>query len=970
VQDLASCTLRICDTSGNTRGTGFVVSDGLIVTCSHVVQDEASQKRGDPRPDKVTVVFHANGARREAQVLSDFWRPAEGDDMAVLRLLPRGELLPAGVTPAVLGITRACRGHKMLALGFPEMVGGRSVLAEGELRGIVSVPDRQPMLQMDARPIQRGMSGALVLDLTTQRVVGMVSEYLAEAPLEWATTSETLHAVCPDLQLHPPQAVEDYLAALREYCANLPYLTLHDIRPPKTLDEVYVPLKARPQPRKDDKQGREKEERQERDEERVMREFGRSEPLSIAEVMQKREQSHVLILGEPGAGKSTLLRQLAERAWDAPEKIGLDTRYLPILVPLRRLASAEGSLEDRLNRALTAELMLTQELPKGFFTDWPAQTDAKWLVLLDALDEVPADERARLMQWLKGMLNTVGQSCIVITSRPSGYSQGELDDKLFGHYDLLSFTPEQTGEFAHKWFSDKAEDFLKELERVRAGALRGTPLLLTIAAKVYLEKGTLPERRSGLYGQFVDIWLAEAEQRGLKAELGERMCKVTKFALARLALAMTEQPSQVSQAMLEHVAATYLHDALLLSDDEAGTDAAKLIEVLSRRSGVFTHQGGMYDFIHSTFREYFTAQQLFENWQTNPNRLVAQLRTWLLKAGWWHETIVLLGELLEVHAVGHGAFIEQLAELARAGVEYEEVVYIISSIDPTYGVRLIPERREESFSEHVNDLFKFLAPAWCIQCGITIAMLFLPSGMRLANSIDVGFAVSLPVLVYCIYKFAKPGLKQSERQYGLYFIFSALLYSSGVLLRASARLTLNNVLFGPEMDVWIPMLAVISAGVVIWSSLRPVARLFKQFSLVWYIASLVLIAFFILVVPSTFWGSFQMFVLTLALALRSSLTRTIEPWSWWEPSVIRIMQEEGLYSLGQSYIESGNVEKTIEVCQDALSLAKSHHNSMVEAKTLRLLGRAHNKLGNFERAAEVLQEGLKQETVVTKTSSY
>ncbi len=39
-------------------------------------------------------------------------------------------------------------------------------------------------------------------------------------------------------------AVEEYLAAVREYCANLPYLTLHDIRPPKTLDEVYLPLKA------------------------------------------------------------------------------------------------------------------------------------------------------------------------------------------------------------------------------------------------------------------------------------------------------------------------------------------------------------------------------------------------------------------------------------------------------------------------------------------------------------------------------------------------------------------------------------------------------------------------------------------------------------------------------------------------------------------------------------------------------
>jgi len=254
------------------------------------------------------------------------------------------------------------------------------------------------------------------------------------------------------------QAIEDYLAGLREYCANLPYLTLHDIRPPRTLDEVYVPLKARPQPRK------------EREDEdlaglpgvptypsgltRDLPGLDRGEPLSIAEVMRRREPPHVLILGEPGAGKSTLLRQLAERAWDAPRQIGLDAPHLPILVPLRRLAGAEGSLEARLNRALTAELALAQDLPQGFFAGWPRQTGANWLILLDALDEVPAGERARLMQSLKAMLKSDEPSRIVITSRPSGYAQGELDDRRLVHYDLLPFTPAQTGEFARNWFGD------------------------------------------------------------------------------------------------------------------------------------------------------------------------------------------------------------------------------------------------------------------------------------------------------------------------------------------------------------------------------------------------------------------------------------------------------------------------------------------------------------------------------------
>lgn len=415
----------------------------------------------------------------------------------------------------------------------------------------------------------------------------------------------------------------DYLAALRDYCANLPYLTLHDIRPPKTLDEVYVPLKARPQPRKDEKP--------ERDEKRAMRELERSEPLSIADVMRQHDPPHILILGEPGAGKSTLLRQMAEHTWDAPDRIGLDAPHLPILVPLRRLASAEGALEERLNRALTAELTLTQGLPQGFFTNWPKQTGANWLILLDALDEVPTEQRTQLMQWLRGLLGRIGQNRVVLTSRPTGYKQGELDNELFGHYDLLSFTPDQTGEFARKWFGDKsceasqpsqdsADKFLKELERVQAGELSGTPLLLTIAAKIYLEKGNLPERRSGLYGQFVDIWLAEAEQRGLRAELGEPVCDVARFVLARLALTMTEQPEQ-TEASLSKVAADYLRDTVPLTPERAEIAGTKFLRVMARRSGVFSRRGDAYDFVHPTFREHLAATAIVHEFGAEPEQI-------------------------------------------------------------------------------------------------------------------------------------------------------------------------------------------------------------------------------------------------------------------------------------------------------------------------------------------------------------
>ena len=178
--------------------------------------------------------------------------------------------------------------------------------------------------------------------------------------------------------------LQAYFRALRRYCAELPYLTLTDIRPPKNLDEIYVPLRARQ---------REKETL-------PPKPAAQGASLTVEQVLRQAQTSHLLILGQPGAGKSTLLRQLAERAYDAPHAIGLDRPHLPLLLPLRALAHAEGALEERLNQALQNELRLPRPLPDGFLDAWPQQLDTPWLFLLDGLDEVPADSSRSLRQWI------------------------------------------------------------------------------------------------------------------------------------------------------------------------------------------------------------------------------------------------------------------------------------------------------------------------------------------------------------------------------------------------------------------------------------------------------------------------------------------------------------------------------------------------------------------------------------------
>jgi len=388
-------------------------------------------------------------------------------------------------------------------------------------------------------------------------------------------------------------SLQEYFRSLRRYCAELPYLTLTDIRPPKNLDEVYVPLRAKqrenePSPRKPAAQ---------------------EEALTVEQVLRQAQTPHLLILGQPGAGKSTLLRQLAERAYDAPHAIGLDRPHLPLLLPLRALAHAEGSLEERLNQALQNELRLTRPLPAGFLDAWPQQLDTPWLFLLDGLDEVPADRYLSLRQWISDLLAHPNIARVILTSRPSAYTEKEWESSRLSVYEIQPFTPDQTAELARRWFGEDAPTFLQALETVRSSVLTETPLLITIAAKVYLERKRLPERRAQLYQEFVDIWLDEARERGLGDELDAAVLDLAQPALAHLALAMTDHPDWTDEKSLIPVVTEYLNEQLNLKA-RAPAVAERFLRVMARRSGVFLKREERYGWVHPTFREYFAALAL------------------------------------------------------------------------------------------------------------------------------------------------------------------------------------------------------------------------------------------------------------------------------------------------------------------------------------------------------------------------
>ncbi|MFQ5856208.1 MAG: trypsin-like peptidase domain-containing protein, partial [Anaerolineae bacterium] len=197
--DLTAGIVRILKPAGTTAGTGFVVSDeGLIATCSHVVQYAEAGPGGTVR-----VAFHATGEERKAQVEPDWWRAPDAEDVAILRL---DGPLQEGVTSLPLGSSAGVEGHALTTFGFPDAKPVEGMAGKCEVVGRTTEKGF-PVLQLRSTEVTPGFSGAPVLDTATRRVVGMVTAITVPDPYgrlpetAFITPTETLRAVCPVLQL-------------------------------------------------------------------------------------------------------------------------------------------------------------------------------------------------------------------------------------------------------------------------------------------------------------------------------------------------------------------------------------------------------------------------------------------------------------------------------------------------------------------------------------------------------------------------------------------------------------------------------------------------------------------------------------------------------------------------------------------------------------------------------------------------
>ncbi|WP_030044043.1 S1 family peptidase, partial [Streptomyces resistomycificus] len=282
---LPAAVARILGPDGAVAGAGFLVAEGVVVTCAHVVEAAG----GGPGATVLLSFPHVAGADRvEGRVPAELWRAAEVEDVAFIRL----NSTPADMRTLPLGSAEGCRGHQVRSFGFPAQAPPEGHFGFGVTGDLLPGPDGGGAhLQLTAaNDLTTGFSGGPVLDEVTGLVIGMLTEIAAPDAYErgqgiaYVTPTQVLREILPEL-------------AEREVC---PYRGL----------EPFTAEHARWF------QGRQEAVRQ------VLTNLGRQRQLT-------------LLLGPSGSGKSSLIQAGVLRALAEGELPNSD-RWLPVLTRPRQ----------------------------------------------------------------------------------------------------------------------------------------------------------------------------------------------------------------------------------------------------------------------------------------------------------------------------------------------------------------------------------------------------------------------------------------------------------------------------------------------------------------------------------------------------------------------------------------------------------------------------------------------------------
>ncbi|WP_008313982.1 NACHT domain-containing protein [Leptolyngbya sp. PCC 6406] len=366
----------------------------------------------------------------------------------------------------------------------------------------------------------------------------------------------------------------------------------------------------------------------------------RGERLQGLKVAESEDYPRLMVLGKPGSGKSTFLRHLAV---GCAKGIFLND-YIPYLLELRDLDKTDFSIFQHIHEEfeLDKEEQTKQLLSQG-----------KVLVLLDGLDEVSSAVQQKLQDELRRLARRYDKNRFVLTCRTQ---TTEYIPEQFSPIEVAEFKPEQVESFALNWFTALAETpeqgkalkehFMEKLrEHQQTSELAVTPVLLSLACWIFEDLECLPERRSDLYREGLDLLLKQwDEKRGISREIKSEIYRQLsldsrKQLLSYLAVRKFDQTENFV-LFEEAEICSYISEHLQISEEESRA----VLESIAEQHGILVARAHeIWSFSHLTFQEYLVARWFCDGTDLQPlMRHITDYR--------WREIFLLSSEMLQNRA--------------------------------------------------------------------------------------------------------------------------------------------------------------------------------------------------------------------------------------------------------------------------------------------------------------------------------
>lgn len=329
-------------------------------------------------------------------------------------------------------------------------------------------------------------------------------------------------------------------------------------------------------------------------------------PRQLFSYLQEHGENIVLV-GHPGSGKTSTLRFLMY-LWSTS-----DTKTIAVFV---RLKDFEPRFHANFEDFILEQFYTMQNIQsRHIYEKANVFKDFRWMILMDGLDEVPAEIYNTFIKQLKEFEEIHRDYSLVITTRIDGFrDQREPDFLDWQFFSIARLDKNRIEQFINNWFSDSEaqNNLLKKLiDTPRLWDLAGRAFLLALICLVYDEDGDIGQNRSSLYER-ATYYLEKSRIGGqLSKVLTIRRSVLKEIALWYLRLNVSGLNVRILSSIISEIIM-----------GEINLPPKTFIDELVNDTGLLQNFGNMYTFTHKSFQEYYSALGL-KDMQTGKDLMLA-----------------------------------------------------------------------------------------------------------------------------------------------------------------------------------------------------------------------------------------------------------------------------------------------------------------------------------------------------------